>query len=105
MKRLWFIFHEGDIVLERLSDGSCSVPKGEQPPIATTKQTHILNVSPMDNGDEVKAFMTETLPADHARYEMCSLRNSFYRLPSNAKSSFIGTETPGSAECAALRWP
>lgn len=27
--------------------------------------------------------MTETLPADHARYEMCSLRNSFYRLPSN----------------------
>jgi len=83
MKRLWFIFHEGDIVLERLSGGSCSVPKGEQPPIATTEQTHILNVSPMDNGDEVKAFMTETLPADHARYEMCSLRNSFYRLPSN----------------------
>ena len=83
MKWLWFIFHEGDIVLERLSNGSCSVPKGEQPPIATTEQTHILNVSPMDNGDEVKTFMTETLPADHARYEMCSLRNSFYRLPSN----------------------
>mgnify|MGYP000937613146 CR=1 FL=1 len=57
MKHLWFIFCKGDLMLEKLPNGSFSIPEGDQPPIATKDWTHVLNVSPMDNGNEVKTFL------------------------------------------------
>ncbi|MBF1539509.1 MAG: NADH pyrophosphatase, partial [Prevotella salivae] len=48
MKHLWFIFCKGDLMLEKLPNGSFSIPEGNQPPIATKDWTHVLNVSPMD---------------------------------------------------------
>ena len=81
MKHLWFIFCKGDLMLEKLPNGSFSIPEGNQPPITTKDWTHVLNVSPMDNGDEVKTFLIDEPVTDHPRYEMCGLRKSFYYLP------------------------
>ena len=81
MKHLWFIFCKGDLMLEKLPNGSFSIPEGDQPPIATKDWTHVLNVSPMDNGDEVKTFLIDEPITDNSRYEMCGLRKSFYHLP------------------------
>ena len=51
MKHLWFIFCKGNLMLEKLPNGSFSIPEGDQPPIATKDWTHVRNVSPMNNGD------------------------------------------------------
>ena len=83
MKHLWFIFCKGDLMLEKLPNGSFSIPEGNQPPIATKDWTHVLNVSPMDNGDEVKTFLIDEPITDNPRYEMCGLRKSFYYLPTD----------------------
>lgn len=80
MKHLWFIFCKGDLMLEKLPNGSFSIPEGNQPPIATKDWTHVLNVSPMDNGDEVKTFLIDEPVTDNPCYEMCGLRKSFYHL-------------------------
>lgn len=83
MKHLWFIFCKGNLMLEKLPNGSFSIPEGNQPPIATKDWTHVLNVSPMDNGDEVKTFLVDEPVTDNPRYEMCGLRKSFYHLPTD----------------------
>ena len=83
MKHLWFIFCKGDLMLEKLPNGSFSIPEGNQPPIATKDWTHVLNVSPMDNGDEVKTFLIDEPVTNNPRYEMCGLRKSFYHLPTD----------------------
>ncbi|MBW4864576.1 NAD(+) diphosphatase [Prevotella salivae] len=83
MKHLWFIFCKGDLMLEKLPNGSFSIPEGNQPPIATKDWTHVLNVSPMDNGDEVKTFLIDEPVTNNPRYEMCGLRKSFYLLPTD----------------------
>ena len=81
MQRLWFIFCKGDIMLEKLPDGSYTIPEGEQAPLPTKEWTHALHVTPMDNGEEVKTFMIDNPVSNHPRYEMCGLRKSFYYLP------------------------
>ena len=83
MKHLWFIFCKGNLMLEKLPNGSFSIPEGNQPPIATKDWTHVLNVSPMDNGDEVKTFLIDEPVTNNPRYEMCGLRKSFYLLPTD----------------------
>lgn len=83
MKHLWFIFCKGNLMLEKLPNGSFSIPEGDQPPIATKDWTHVLNVSPMDNGDEVKTFLIDEPVTNNPRYEMCGLRKSFYLLPTD----------------------
>ena len=83
MKHLWFIFCKGNLMLEKLPNGSFSIPEGDQPPIATKDWTHVLNVSPMDNGDEVKTFLIDEPVTDNPCYEMCGLRKSFYHLPTD----------------------
>ena len=75
----WFIFNKGDIMLQRCDDGTYTIPCANEAPIATTDSTHILNISPMDDGTPVKAFRIDTTP-DDARYEMCGLRQSYYKL-------------------------
>ena len=67
-------------MLEKLPDGSYTIPEGEQAPLPTKEWTHILNVTPMDNGEEVKTFMIDNPVSNHPRYEMCGLRKSFYYL-------------------------
>jgi len=67
-------------MLEKAED-SFSIPLSEDCPIPLHPWTHVLNITPMEDGTEVKAVMIDQPVTDHPQYEMCGLRPSFYRLP------------------------
>lgn len=66
-------------MLEKCDDGSFTIPCSDCAPVATDDTTHILNVSPMDDGTEVKACRIDYVP-EGSRFEMCGLRQSYYKL-------------------------
>ena len=55
MKRYWFVFCKGDIMLERQADGSYTIPLEEEAPVEVKPWTHVLNITPIDD-TEVKTF-------------------------------------------------
>ena len=57
-----------------------TIPLSEEPPVALHPWTHVLNVTPMEDGTEVKAVMIDQPITDNPLYEMCGLRPSFYHL-------------------------
>ena len=76
----WFIFNKGDVMLQNCGEGTYTIPLSKEPPIDITADTHVLNISPMDDGTEVKALRIEK-NLDSDRFELCGLRQSFYKLP------------------------
>ncbi len=79
MRKYWFVFCKTDIMLEK-SDSGYSIPLSEESPIPLHPWTHILRVTPMEDGTEVRAVMTDHPVTDFPQFEMCGLRQSFYRL-------------------------
>ena len=79
MERYYFVFCKDDILLEKQADGTYTIPLQEEPPIALKPWTAMLNVSLLYN-KEVKAYSIE-MPVTDERYEMCPLRQSYYKLP------------------------
>ena len=111
MEKYWFVFCKTDVLLEKTGD-NYTIPLAEDPPVALQPWMHIMHITHMENGTEVRAVMVDQPVTDDPRYEMCGLRPSFYLLsvcfprssisrPANAGNCFTGTRTPGSAECAA----
>lgn len=79
MKNFYFVFCNGDIMLEKQEDGTYTIPLEEEAPTEINTMTNILNVSPI--GDTaVKTYSIETPVNDNPRYEMCGLRQSYYKL-------------------------
>ena len=78
--KYWFIFCKSDLLLQKLPDGTFTIPLSEEPPIATKDWTHIMNITPMEDGTEVKTFSVDSPVVDNDQYEMCGLRKSFYKL-------------------------
>lgn len=78
--KYWFIFCKSDILLEKREDGTYTIPCSEECPIETKPWTHILNITPMEDGTEVKTFTIPEPVTDHSKFEMCGLRPSFYKL-------------------------
>ena len=89
MGSYYFIFSKTDLLLQRQHDGSLTVPRCDDVPVRIHPWTHILNISPMDDGSPVKAFnmdnpndleVTNTELASKG-YEFVGLRESYYHLP------------------------
>ena len=79
MKKYWFVFCKTDIMLKKESE-HYTIPLSEEPPVTLHPWTHILNVTPMEDGTEVKAVMIDQPITNNPLYEMCGLRPSFYHL-------------------------
>ena len=79
MKKYWFIFCKTDIMLEKVGKGY-TIPLSEEAPVTLHPWTHVLNVTPMEDGTEVKAVMIDQPITNNPLYEMCGLRPSFYHL-------------------------
>jgi NAD+ diphosphatase len=83
----YFIFCKEDLLLERLADGSYTIPLQEEPPVEVKPWTHVMNITPMDDGTTVVTYRVDNVPdivTQHPTpntYEMCPLRQSYYRLP------------------------
>lgn len=78
---LWFVFNGGNLMLERLEDGTYTIPYGSEAPLPTDGSTAILDIAPMEDGRKVKAYnLTELPELPYNKYEMCGLRQSYYKL-------------------------
>ncbi len=88
MKRYYFIFSKTDLLLERQPDGRYTIPCTEEPPVKTRTWTHVMNITPMEDGTEVRTFRIEnptTLEVtdetlQRNSYDFIGLRQSFYYL-------------------------
>ena len=103
MPRYYFVFCKDSLLIEERADGTFTVPLCEEPPTEVKPWTTMLNVTPMDDGTEVKAYSIDTVPPDldsqgsnssiddphFRRLEASSpkrsilipLRQSYYKLP------------------------
>lgn len=77
--KYWFIFCKTDIILEKRGD-TYTIPYAEESPVPTRPWTHIMDITPTEDGTEVKAFKIDEGITNDPRYEMCGLRASFYKL-------------------------
>ena len=72
--KYWFIFCKTDILLEKREDGTYTIPCSEESPIELKPWTHVLNITPMSDGTEVKTFTIPEPVTGNPKYEMCGLR-------------------------------
>ena len=77
MKQYYFVFCGEELLLEKLADGSFTVPMGEEPPTEVKPWTVVMNVGQVD-GTEV---MTYTVPSLDGERPSSPLRQCYYRLP------------------------
>ena len=81
--KYYFVFCKEDLLLEKKADGSYTIPYQEEPPTEVKAWTNILNITPMDDGSEVKTYRIDAPITGIGKYEMCGLRQSYYKLPRN----------------------
>lgn len=79
MKHFYFVFCKGDIMLEKCADGTYTIPFCDEPPTRVKPWTNVMSVFP-PQGDEVKTYRIDAPVVDDPRYEMCGLRQSYYKL-------------------------
>ena len=80
MKTYYFVFCKEDLLLEKTSDGQYTIPLQEEPPTEVKPWTNVMNITPMGDGHEVKTYRIDAPVTDNERYEMCDLRQSYYKL-------------------------
>ena len=79
MKHHWFVFCQGDLLLERHTDGTYDVPYQEEPPTEVKSWTMVHDLT-MPDGEMVKTYSIDYPVSDHPLYEMIGLRQSFHHL-------------------------
>ena len=80
MKKYWFIFCKDSLMLEKLSDGTYTIPLCEELPIENNAWITPHHISPMPDGTEVYTLRIDAPVTDKSWYEMCGLRKSYYKL-------------------------
>ena len=79
MNRYWFVFCKTDLLLEKLPDGTYTIPHGEEPPVEVKPWNTIHNITPFEDA-EVKTFRIDAPVTNHPKFEMCGLRASFNKI-------------------------
>lgn len=85
----YFIFCKTALLLQRQADGTYTIPCTEEVPVKTHPWTHIMNITPMEDGTAVKTFNIEDPThleilndgLKSSGYDFIGLRESFYHLP------------------------
>jgi len=85
----YFIFCKTALLLQRQTDGTHTIPCTEGVPVKTHPWTHIMNITPMEDGTAVKTFNIEDPThleilndgLKNSGYDFIGLRESFYHLP------------------------
>lgn len=82
----WFVFCKDELLLKIVgnsdsADSYYSIPAGDTPPVELKKWQTIHNITPMDDGSLVRTVRIDSPVVDTEEYEMCPLRQSYYKLP------------------------
>ena len=72
MKRYYFVFCKEDLLLEKLPDGTYTIPLQEEAPTELKPWTNVMNITPLD-GVEVKTYRIDAPITESSNYEMCGL--------------------------------
>lgn len=80
-KVYWFVFHDGDLMLQRETEGHYTIPYQKDAPTSVPNNTTILDIPSMANGIPVKTYSLPETPELSDSFEMCGLRQSYYKLP------------------------
>jgi len=80
-KKFWFVFCKTDLMLQRTAEGTYTIPFSEEPPTEVKPWTTIHNITPFDDGTEVKTYRIDAPVTNDPLFEMCGLRQSYYKLP------------------------
>ena len=80
MNRYWFVFCKTDLLLEKLPDGTYTIPQGEEPPVEVKPWNTIHNITPFEDA-EVKTVRIDQPVTDNSKFEMCGLRASYNKIP------------------------
>lgn len=81
MKKYWFVFCKTDLLLQKLPDGTFTVPLQDEAPTEVKPWTGIHNITPL--GDiEVKTYSINAPVVENKDFVMSGLRASFDLLPS-----------------------
>ena len=73
--KLWFIFCQDDLLLQKTGEGKFTVPKGEEPPVVLKAWNNVHNITPMDDGTLVKTVRVDN-PITSLRVMRCALSAS-----------------------------
>jgi len=79
MKSLYFVFCKDAVMLEKLADSNYTIPLQEAPPTEVKPWTTIHNIDPLGE-TQVKTYSIDAPVCNDPRYEMCGLRQSYYKL-------------------------
>ena len=79
MKHYFFVFCKEDLLLEKCADGSYTIPLQEEAPTEIKPWTNVMNITPLE-GIEVKTYRIDAPVVNDPRYEMCPLRQSYFKL-------------------------
>lgn len=88
MKTYYFIFSKNNILLEHLPNDTFTIPCTDEVPIRIHPWTHVLNITPMEDGTPVKTLRIDDpqsiCPTDSSLkshgWSFMSLRESFFHL-------------------------
>jgi NAD+ diphosphatase len=78
MKKYYFVFCKDDLLLQPLADGSYTIPLQEKPPTEVKPWTHLMTITPMDDGTPVIAYRIDSPSEVLSPFP---LRQSYYKLP------------------------
>ena len=79
MKCFWFVFCKTDIVLEKTT-GGYTIPLLDDCPTPLKEWSQVLEIGTMpDDGTPIKAVSIDMPLTDSPIFEMCGLRNSYYK--------------------------
>lgn len=76
MKKYYFVFCKDELLLEQRPDGTYTIPLCEEPPTEVKPWTHLMTITPMDDGTEVVTYRI-----DNPHPSTIPLRQSYYKLP------------------------
>lgn len=82
--KYYFVFCQDGLLMEELPDGSCTIPLSEEPPTEIKPWTHLMEVTPMDDGTPVTTYRIDgPLPTLNREINtrLSPLRQSYYLLP------------------------
>lgn len=80
MKSYWFVFCKTELLLEKLADGSRTIPLQEEPPTPIKSWTRVRDITPLA-GTPVKTYRVDAPVEESPEREMCGLRQSYHKLP------------------------
>ena len=76
----WFVFCKDELLLQRETEGRCTVPYGAEPPVKLAEWNTVHRLTPLE-GRECRAVSIDMPVVGDERYVMTGLRASYDVLP------------------------